>query len=108
VITVLGGTGINFGSGMTGGFAYVYDEDNTFVAHYNHELLDVHRISKETSEGHRKYLQDLVQEFVKETGSERGQFILENFVDVVGKFWLIKPKATELASLLDDLEQAAA
>jgi len=108
VITVLGETGMNFGAGMTGGFAYVYDEDNTFVDHYNHEVVEIHRISKETSEGHRKYLQDLVQEFVKETGSERGQFILDNFVDVVGKFWLIKPKATELASLLDDLEQAAA
>ncbi len=108
VITVLGETGMNFGAGMTGGFAYVYDEDNTFVDRYNHELVDIHRIGKETAEGHRKYLQDLVQEFVKETGSERGKFILDNFVDVVGKFWLIKPKATELASLLDDLEQAAA
>ncbi len=108
VVIVLGATGMNFGAGMTGGFAYVYDEDKSFVDRYNHELVDIHRISKETTEGHRKYLQDLVQEFVNETGSVRGQFILDNFIDVVGKFWLVKPKATQLASLLDDLERAAA
>ncbi len=108
VIVVLGTTGINFGAGMTGGFAYVYDEDNTFVDRYNHELVDIHRISKETTEGHRNYLHDLLEDYVDETDSAHGQYILDNFIDVVGKFWLIKPKATQLASLLDDLKQAAA
>lgn len=108
VIVVLGTTGINFGAGMTGGFAYVYDEDNTFVDRYNHELVDIHRISKETTEGHRNYLQDLLEDYVAETSSVHGQYVLNNFIDVVGKFWLIKPKATQLASLLDDLKQAAA
>ncbi|NOX43590.1 MAG: glutamate synthase large subunit [Gammaproteobacteria bacterium] len=108
VITVLGETGINFGAGMTGGFAYVYDANNTFVDRYNHELVDIHRISKETTEGHRNYLHDLLEEYVKETSSVHGQYILTNFVDLIGKFWLIKPKATQLASLLDDLRQAAA
>lgn len=108
VVAVLGATGVNFGAGMTGGFAYVYDEDNSFVDRYNHELIDIHRISKETTEGHRKYLYDLITEYVSETGSQRGKYMLDNFVDVVGRFWLVKPKAAQLASLLDDLEQAAA
>ena len=44
VITVLGDTGLNFGAGMTGGFAYVLDRDNQFVDRYNHELIDINRI----------------------------------------------------------------
>ena len=93
---------------MTGGFAYVYDEDNSFVDRYNHELIDIHRITKETTEDHRSYLYELIQEFVRETASKRGQYLLDNFEDTVGRFWLVKPKAAQLASLLDDLEQAAA
>jgi glutamate synthase (NADPH/NADH) large chain len=41
---------------MTGGFAYVLDLDNDFVDHYNHELIDLHRISTEAMEEHRSHL----------------------------------------------------
>jgi glutamate synthase (NADPH) large chain len=107
VVAVLGATGLNFGAGMTGGFAYVLDRDNNFVDRYNHELIDIHRIHTEAMEAHRNYLRDLIQEFVTETGSEWGQSILDNFGDYEGKFWLIKPKATDLESLLGTLRQAA-
>jgi glutamate synthase domain-containing protein 3 len=46
----LGKTGYNFGSGMTGGFAYVLDQDNTFVDRVNHELVEIQRISGEAME----------------------------------------------------------
>ena len=49
-----------------------------------------------------------IEDFVKETGSKRGQYILDNFTDSVGKFWLVKPKATKLESLMDDLQRRAA
>ncbi len=107
VITVLGATGLNFGAGMTGGFAYVLDQDNTFVDCYNHELIDIHRVSTEATEAHRNYLRDTIQLFVNETQSQWGQHILDNFSDVIGKFWLVKPKASELGSLLDTLRSAA-
>ncbi len=45
IVTVLGKVGHNFGAGMTGGFAYVLDLDNDFVDHYNHELIELNRIS---------------------------------------------------------------
>jgi glutamate synthase (NADPH/NADH) large chain len=45
IVTVLGKVGHNFGAGMTGGFAYVLDLDNDFVDYYNHELIDLNRIS---------------------------------------------------------------
>ncbi|MDH5301437.1 MAG: glutamate synthase large subunit [Gammaproteobacteria bacterium] len=107
VVVVLGETGVNFGAGMTGGFAYVYDKDNTFVDKYNHELIDIHRISTEHTEAHRNYLRDLIQMHVEETGSAWGQELLSNFEDHIGKFWLVKPKASELGSLIDMLRSAA-
>jgi glutamate synthase (NADPH/NADH) large chain len=106
-VTVLGNTGINFGAGMTGGFAYVLDADRHFVDRYNHELIDIHRISIEIAEAHRNHLHDVIQDHVNETNSEWGQHILDNFSDFVGKFWLVKPKAAELDSLLDTLLSAA-
>jgi len=107
VVTVLGDTGVNFGAGMTGGFAFVLDLDNTFVDRYNHELIDTHRVAPEHMEAYRNYLQDLIEEHVRETGSEWGRHLCDNFSDYVGRFWLVKPKAAELSSLLDSLLAAA-
>ncbi|MGD8570082.1 MAG: glutamate synthase large subunit [Gammaproteobacteria bacterium] len=108
VITVLGPCGVNFGAGMTGGMAFVFDEDNTFVDRYNHELIDIHRLSPESMEEYRNYLQDLLREFVNETASARGQMILDDFESWIHKFWLVKPKAAELSALLADLRTLAA
>jgi len=107
VVTVLGGTGVNFGAGMTGGFAFVLDIERNFVDRYNHELIDIHRVSTEPMEAQRNYLKGLIRRHVAETGSAWGQHILDNFADYVGKFWLAKPKAADLASLLDTLRRAA-
>ncbi|MCU7819710.1 MAG: glutamate synthase large subunit [gamma proteobacterium symbiont of Lucinoma myriamae] len=108
VITVLGDTGLNFGAGMTGGFAYVLDRDNHFVDRYNHELIDINRINSGEMEAHRHYLKSKIEEFVQATGSEWGQYILDNFADMNGKFWLVKPKAASIESLLDILSNEAA
>ncbi len=108
VVVVLGPTGVNFGAGMTGGFAYVLDEDNTFVDKYNHELIDINRISNEWMEAHRHYLRDKITDYVKQTGSVWGQEILDNFSTMASKFWLVKPKAASIESLLDTLSVEAA
>ncbi|MCP5420538.1 MAG: glutamate synthase large subunit [Gammaproteobacteria bacterium] len=107
VVVVLGETGVNFGAGMTGGFAYVLDEHNTFVDRYNHELIDIHRINTENMELQRNYLHDLIDEFVRETDSEWGRTVLQDFWGYASRFWLVKPKAAELKSLLDALREAA-
>jgi glutamate synthase (NADPH/NADH) large chain len=107
VVVVLGKTGINFGAGMTGGFSFVLDTQNTFVDSYNHELIDIHRIHTESMEAHYNYLRDLIKEFVAETGSHWGQTVLHDYADLVGRFWLVKPKASDLQTLIDTLRQAA-
>lgn len=103
VVCVLGKTGYNFGAGMTGGFAYVLDLDRDFVDLYNHELVEIDRISNEFTEGYRNHLRSVLVEYVEETGSPWGQEILEDFDDYVGKFWLVKPKAADLQQLLDNV-----
>ncbi|SFU58579.1 glutamate synthase large subunit [Halomonas korlensis] len=100
LVCVLGETGVNFGAGMTGGFAYVLDEDRSFVDKYNHELVEIHRINTEVMEAYRRHLRELVEEFVAETGSARGRAILDDFSDFIRHFWLVKPKAASLNGLL--------
>jgi glutamate synthase (NADPH/NADH) large chain len=106
-VTVLGETGINFGAGMTGGLAFVLDLHNVFVDRYNHELIDIHRLDTETMEAHRGYLRQTIEAHVRHTGSAWGQSLLDDFDEVVRKFWLVKPKAAELGTLLNTLERAA-
>jgi glutamate synthase (NADPH/NADH) large chain len=107
VVAVLGRVGVNFGAGMTGGFAYVLDERRVLVDRYNHELIDIHRIVAEHMEGHRHYLLELLTDYAAATGSEWGQEIVDNFRDYVGKFWLAKPKAADIGSLLAMIRAAA-
>ncbi len=99
-VTVLGDTGYNFGAGMTGGFAYVLDQNNLFFDRINPELIELHRISTEPMEAHRSHLRSVLREYVEETGSEWGQYILDNFDAMSRKFWLVKPKAASLENLL--------
>lgn len=107
VVLVLGPTGMNFGAGMTGGFAFVLDMQNTFVDHYNHTLVDIHRIDTEDTEAHRNYLRMLITDYVKETGSRWGQEVLSEFMSYIGKFWLVKPISSSLEAIIDSMEQAA-
>jgi len=107
IVTILGDTGVNFGAGMTGGFAYIYDEKNLFVDRINQDI-DIQRIGSESMEAYRSHLRCVIEEHVKETGSQRGQDILDNFADAVRRFWLVKPKAASMESLLIDLKSAAA
>lgn len=100
LVTVLGKVGGNFGAGMTGGFAYVLDLENTFADKYNRELVDIHRVHIEQMENHRDHLFRIIARFVDETHSAWGAELLDNFDDYIGRFWLVKPKAAGLSDLL--------
>ena len=100
IVTVLGKVGHNFGAGMTGGFAYVLDLDNDFVDYYNHELIDLTRISTESMEEHQQFLMKILDEHIQETGSAWAYKIRNEFDYYSRKFWLVKPKAANLLTLL--------
>ena len=100
IVTVLGKVGHNFGAGMTGGFAYVLDLDNDFVDYYNHELIELNRISTEAMEEHQEFLLRILDEHIAETGSAWAYKIRNEFDFYSRKFWLVKPKAANLQTLL--------
>ncbi|PIX95694.1 MAG: glutamate synthase large subunit [Hydrogenophilales bacterium CG_4_10_14_3_um_filter_63_21] len=105
-IIVLGNTGLNVGAGMTGGFALIYDEEGqageSLAEKYNNELVDINRINDEKTGEHRAFLREKLEKHLRYTGSARAQWMLENFDDVVNRFWLVKPKALTLDSVLKD------
>ena len=107
VVAVLGKVGLNFGAGMTGGFAYVLDLERDFVDCYNHELVDILRISPEGMEHYMQHLRGLVSRHVELTGSDWGRQILRDFRGLQYKFWLVKPKAASLDALAEELRSAA-
>ncbi|MEJ6654449.1 MAG: glutamate synthase large subunit [Pseudomonas sp.] len=100
MVCVLGKTGYNFGAGMTGGFAYVLDQDNSFFDKLNHELVELQRISGEAMEAYRSHLTQVLTEYVAETGSAWGAEVLDDLDNHIRRFWLVKPKAASLRALL--------
>jgi len=107
VICVLGRTGVNFGAGFTGGFAYVLDMERDFVDRYNHDLIDIHRVSPEGMGTHVQHLRGLIEQHVAATDSAWGATLLNDFRSFIGKFWVVKPKAAAIGSLLENLRRAA-
>ena len=97
VVVVLGQTGINFGAGMTGGMAYILDEDDDFNERINAELVEVLPIEQPILQEH---LRGFIHDHVEHTGSERSRQILADFQHWLPKFRLVKPKARELRDLL--------
>jgi glutamate synthase (NADPH/NADH) large chain len=102
-VVVLGETGYNFGAGMTGGFALVLDLNRIFVDQYNHELVEIQRITSEPMEVYRHFLQQQLKLHTQASQSEWGKELLRNFTDYIGLFWLVKPKAADLTALIDTI-----
>lgn len=92
VAVILGETGINFGAGMTGGLAFVYDQNHDFIDKLNQELITAIRIDTDEMDEVRHYLKKLLKVYLNETRSLRAKYVLENFRDAVRNFWLVKPK----------------
>jgi glutamate synthase (NADPH/NADH) large chain len=107
VVCVLGRTGLNFGAGFTGGFAYVLDLDHDFVDRYNHELIDIHRLTHGNMDANVQHLRELLRQHAAETGSVWADEILNDLRSFIGHFWLVKPKAASIDSLIEDLRRAA-
>jgi glutamate synthase (NADPH/NADH) large chain len=106
-VCVLGRTGVNFGAGFTGGFAYVLDLERNFVDRYNHELIDISRIHPEAMQSHAQHLEGLLARHVAETGSLWGTEIVNDLRTYLPKFWVVKPKAASIDSLIENLRRAA-
>ncbi|KZN36207.1 glutamate synthase subunit alpha [Pseudoalteromonas luteoviolacea CPMOR-2] len=106
VVCVLGHIGVNFGAGMTGGFAYLLDEDNDIDKRYNPELVEV--MTLEQLPSHQEHLRGLIAEHLELTGSDRAEQILANFDLYIPMFRLVKPKSSDVKSLLGHRARSSA
>nr|VFK19705.1 MAG: GXGXG motif-containing protein [Candidatus Kentron sp. LPFa]VFK33977.1 MAG: GXGXG motif-containing protein [Candidatus Kentron sp. LPFa] len=119
VVVVLGGAGRNFAAGMSGGIAYVLDEKGDFDIRCNPAMVELEKIVEDEDdkdimarlEEIRELPQDLlpmelpedklrhdatrlkmlIARHVRQTGSERGQLILDNWEEYLPKFVKVMP-----------------
>ncbi|MFW5966158.1 MAG: glutamate synthase large subunit [Persicimonas sp.] len=101
-VVVLGRTGKNFGAGMTGGIAYVYDPRAAFVGKFNGDFVAVERLDEASS----RAVRTLVERHLELTDSPRAADILADWQTARGHFWRIVPHET--ARRRDDREEASA
>lgn len=87
-VVVIGKTGKNFAAGMSGGVAYVLDEDRDLYTKLNKEMV---LFSEVTEKYEILELKELIEEHVKATNSKKGKDILDNFDDYLPKFKRIIP-----------------
>ena len=88
VVVVLGATGRNFGAGMSGGVAYVYDPDGLFTSRYNPGMVTVGRV---TGGVDGDLLHALVSRHAELTGSVRAQGLLNDWNRALTAFWRVAP-----------------
>ena len=88
-IVVLGKTGVNFAAGMTGGIAYVLDEDGDFDLRCNLDTVDLESIRSGSDE--EKELLKLLEMHHEATGSQKAGRILRNWNDWRGRFVCVLP-----------------
>jgi glutamate synthase domain-containing protein 2/glutamate synthase domain-containing protein 1/glutamate synthase domain-containing protein 3 len=92
VVVVLGATGRNFGAGMTGGVAFVLDEDDSFKTKLNPQLVSAERLGD-----HRDVLdlREMIERHYGFTKSPRAEDILDNLDYYLPMFWKVVPHPSE-------------
>ena len=88
-VVVLGPTGRNFGAGMSGGIAYVLDEDGTFPANVNKQMVDLERLEREAEIAE---VRRLVERHLEHTSSDRARQVLDDWAAMVPRFVKVIPK----------------
>ena len=89
VVVVLGKTGRNFGAGMTGGAAYVYDRYNRLPGRSNTQLVTLRRVERPE---HESELRGLLERHAACTGSPRAAAILADWENQLPLFWRVAPQ----------------
>lgn len=88
-VAVIGPTGRNFAAGMSGGVAYVLDQEHDFYRRVNKELVSVEPLEAEED---IQELKAMLTEHLAETGSPKAAKILENFTQSIGDFKKLIPR----------------
>ena len=101
---VLGNTGVNFGAGMSGGIAYVYDNDKSFAKRCNTSMVEIIELNSENPsssenlfnkqtylENDEKRIREMLMRHINYTNSQVAKKIIENFSDEIKNFVKVLP-----------------
>ena len=87
-VIVLGTTGINFAAGMSGGYAYVLDENQLFDTHCNLDMVDLEPVVEEED---RKFLHKLIHRHCQLTGSAKAEAVMKQWANMLPLFVKVVP-----------------
>ena len=91
-VVILGSTGRNIGAGMTGGIAFIIDENNDLSNKVNKEIVSIHKITTSKQED---ILLEIIREYLAKTNSLKAAKIIENWSYSKSTFKLIVPPSEE-------------
>ena len=91
-IVLLGAVGDNFGAGMTGGTAFVWDPEGRLPTLANHDTIDLQRPDM----GAEIAIRALVEQHVSRTNSRHAKRLLERWSDTCAESWQVVPRTGAL------------
>ena len=104
IVMVLGETGVNFGAGMSGGIAYIYDKNNTFEGKCNKTMVEVQKIKLSNDSDQNNVFDKntllekddlriklMLKRHINYTNSPKAREILDNFDSNISKFYKVFP-----------------
>ena len=100
---ILGATGRNFASGMSGGVAYVWDQDGEFNLRCNLELVDLEKVEAEED---AEELRELISEHHQRTGSTVADKVLSDWDNTLSQFVKVMPR--DYKRVLEEMKNAEA
>jgi glutamate synthase domain-containing protein 3 len=96
-VICIGETGRNFAAGMSGGYAYILDENGNFRSRCNTGMVELEELSTEDS----TFVAQMLEEHVAHTGSERAKELLADWEHTIAKF--IKVVPVEYRRVMEEL-----
>lgn len=90
-VAILGPIGDNFGAGMTGGVAYIWDPEEKFAASANPDAIDWHTLA-DMPDVYKSDFHRLLTEHARRTGSDRASELLSEWDQALSQTWMIVPK----------------
>ncbi|MDQ4106683.1 MAG: glutamate synthase-related protein, partial [Actinomycetota bacterium] len=101
VVVVLGPTGRNFAAGMSGGVAFVLDEEDRFQKLYNPDMVGLEAVESDEDKG---LLRGMVERHLEWTGSASARRVLDSWEEMLPKFVKVMPD--DLKRVLRERQEA--
>lgn len=92
-VVILGEAGRNFGAGMSGGRAYIFDPKGKITKTFNDEMVGIEKLADHKDDA--KLVEKLVYKHLEKTESPHANNILKNWSENIQNFWVVVPNPAE-------------